>query len=271
MRQAVQSSGMRHAAAGDEPWCQPWGRAQAHMLRSPSPPQPCPTQQDDPKYKAAMKVRNPERRLRAFTSVCQTKRTCEHTGGPQPTYRLEHGTLKIMAEFPKPKDDDDEAMAAMEAVERKQVRKRILRASVLAVVWLGGVGWVGLGWVGGRVGTKCSSMAWECMGHPCRRLWMHQGCTFHSPPPASVRPPPPTAPQEITPEKALEILRRISDDDCRALGFDPRYSRPDFMVLSVLPVPPPPVRPSVQMDSSSRYVWGGGEGGIRWAGVSSPG
>lgn len=72
-----------------------------------------------------MKVRNPEKRLRAFTSVCQTKRTCEHTGGPQPTYRLEHGTLKIMAEFPKPKDDDDEAMAAMEAVERKQVRRAV--------------------------------------------------------------------------------------------------------------------------------------------------
>ena len=65
-------------------------------------------------------------------------------------------------------------------------------------------------------------------------------------------PPLPPLPQEITPEKALEILRRISDDDCRILGFDPRYSRPDWMVLTVLPVPPPPVRPSVQMDASAR-------------------
>jgi DNA-directed RNA polymerase II subunit RPB1 len=63
----------------------------------------------------------------------------------------------------------------------------------------------------------------------------------------------PLAPrQEITPEKALEILKRISDDDCRTLGFDPRYARPDWMILSVLPVPPPPVRPSVQMDASAR-------------------
>ncbi len=73
---------------------------------------------------------------------------------------------------------------------------------------------------------------------------------------------PPSTPQEITPEKALEILRRISEDDCRALGFDPRFSRPDFMILSVLPVPPPPVRPSVQMDSSSRWGRGGGVWGV---------
>jgi DNA-directed RNA polymerase II subunit RPB1 len=60
--------------------------------------------------------------------------------------------------------------------------------------------------------------------------------------------------QEITPEKALEILKRISDEDCRTLGLDPRFSRPDWMILTVLPVPPPPVRPSVQMDSSARWA-----------------
>ena len=44
------------------------------------------------------------------------------------------------------------------------------------------------------------------------------------------------------------------------LGFNPRWARPDWMVLTVLPVPPPPVRPSVMMDSSSRCV-GRGERG----------
>jgi DNA-directed RNA polymerase beta' subunit len=57
---------------------------------------------------------------------------------------------------------------------------------------------------------------------------------------------------QITAEKAHEILKRISDDECRALGFDPAFARPDWMVLTVLPVPPPPVRPSVLMDSSAR-------------------
>lgn len=60
------------------------------------------------------------------------------------------------------------------------------------------------------------------------------------------------AAQEITPEKAHEILRRISDEDCEALGFDVRHTRPDWLVLTVLPVPPPPVRPGVMMDSSAR-------------------
>ena len=58
---------------------------------------------------------------------------------------------------------------------------------------------------------------------------------------------------EITAEKAHEILRRMSDEDCEALGFNVKFSRPDWMILTVLPVPPPPVRPSVMMDSAARY------------------
>ena len=68
-----------------------------------------------------MKVRNPERRLRVFTGICQGKRVCDHTGGPQPSYRLEHGTMKIMAEFPPPKDDDEPMAGQADALERKQV------------------------------------------------------------------------------------------------------------------------------------------------------
>ena len=68
--------------------------------------------------------------------------------------------------------------------------------------------------------------------------------------PAVVRAEPGAA--QITAEKAYEILKRISDEECRALGFDPKNARPDWMVLTVLPVPPPPVRPSVLMDSSAR-------------------
>lgn len=60
--------------------------------------------------------------------------------------------------------------------------------------------------------------------------------------------------QEITAEKAHEILKRISDEDCIALGYNPKYARPDWLVMTVFPVPPPPVRPSVMMDSSARHV-----------------
>ena len=49
-----------------------------------------------------------------------------------------------------------------------------------------------------------------------------------------------------------EILKRVSDDDCRALGFDPVYARPDWFVVTVLAVPPPAVRPSVTFKGSAR-------------------
>jgi hypothetical protein len=52
--------------------------------------------------------------------------------------------------------------------------------------------------------------------------------------------------------QVLSVLKRISDEDCQLLGLDPKYARPDWMILQVLPIPPPPVRPSVMMDTSSR-------------------
>lgn len=50
----------------------------------------------------------------------------------------------------------------------------------------------------------------------------------------------------------LNVLKRISDEDCMLLGLNPKYARPDWMILQVLPIPPPPVRPSVMMDTSAR-------------------
>lgn len=56
----------------------------------------------------------------------------------------------------------------------------------------------------------------------------------------------------LSAEKVLAILKKISDEDCVALGMNPAFSRPDWMVLTILPVPPPPVRPSIMMDSMLR-------------------
>lgn len=50
-------------------------------------------------------------------------------------------------------------------------------------------------------------------------------------------------------EEALAILQRISDHDVRFLGFDPQRNHPAWMILSVLPIPPPQVRPYVQYGS----------------------
>ena len=57
---------------------------------------------------------------------------------------------------------------------------------------------------------------------------------------------------ELTTERVYKILKNISDEDCIAMGLSPDWARPDWMLLTVLPVPPPPVRPSIMMDSTAR-------------------
>ncbi|ERT01986.1 DNA-directed RNA polymerase II subunit RPB1 [Sporothrix schenckii 1099-18] len=54
----------------------------------------------------------------------------------------------------------------------------------------------------------------------------------------------------LTAEMALNIMRRISTSDIRDMGLNVDYARPEWMVVTVLPVPPPPVRPSISMDGT---------------------
>ncbi|TQD85770.1 hypothetical protein C1H46_028686 [Malus baccata] len=56
----------------------------------------------------------------------------------------------------------------------------------------------------------------------------------------------------LTAERVLNVLKRISDEELQLLGFDPDDSRPDWMILQVLLIPPLAVRPSVMMDTSSK-------------------
>jgi DNA-directed RNA polymerase beta' subunit len=53
-------------------------------------------------------------------------------------------------------------------------------------------------------------------------------------------------------EDVLRILRRITDSDAEALGYSPTLNRPEWMICTVLPVPPPSVRPSVRIDTGQR-------------------
>jgi DNA-directed RNA polymerase II subunit RPB1 len=61
-----------------------------------------------------------------------------------------------------------------------------------------------------------------------------------------------TVNMRLTPEIILKIFKRISDEDVTFLGFSPTYSRPEWMICQVLPVPPPAVRPSVKHDAQQR-------------------
>ncbi len=57
---------------------------------------------------------------------------------------------------------------------------------------------------------------------------------------------------KITPKEVRARLERIPDEDVRALQLNPRFGRPEWMVLTVLPVPPVQVRPSITLDSGER-------------------
>ena len=56
----------------------------------------------------------------------------------------------------------------------------------------------------------------------------------------------------LTAERVYEIFKRISDEECELLGMSPKFARPDWMIVTVVPVPPLPVRPAVVMNGSAR-------------------
>lgn len=55
-------------------------------------------------------------------------------------------------------------------------------------------------------------------------------------------------PVSISAEKIHGILSRITDRDCVLLGYDPKYSRPEWMIITIMPICPPSVRPSIRTD-----------------------
>ncbi len=57
---------------------------------------------------------------------------------------------------------------------------------------------------------------------------------------------------KITPKEVRARLERIPDEDVVKLGLNPKFGRPEWMVLTVLPVPPVSVRPSITLESGER-------------------
>jgi DNA-directed RNA polymerase subunit A' len=56
----------------------------------------------------------------------------------------------------------------------------------------------------------------------------------------------------LTPSDIRERLEWITDSDAMLLGMDPKNARPEWMVLTVLPVPPPTMRPSMVLETGIR-------------------
>ena len=53
-------------------------------------------------------------------------------------------------------------------------------------------------------------------------------------------------------EQVKTIFEKITDEDIKYLGFSELWCRPEWLICSVLPVPPPSVRPSVKQGNSQR-------------------
>lgn len=57
---------------------------------------------------------------------------------------------------------------------------------------------------------------------------------------------------EFTAEDVLRIFKRITDEDMDLMGFNPKWNKPEWMICTVLPVPPPAVRPSIIEENGQR-------------------
>ena len=57
---------------------------------------------------------------------------------------------------------------------------------------------------------------------------------------------------KLTASEIRERLERINDEDIYVLGINPEVARPEWLVLTVLPVPPVTVRPSITLDTGER-------------------
>ncbi|EES09829.1 hypothetical protein BDA96_05G145200 [Sorghum bicolor] len=152
--------------------------------------------EDNTKFKQALKIRNPKNRLKRIYDACKTKKVCgegddldvqqqqdtdEHVnrrggcGAQQPIITVDG--VKMLVEFKAPKKKNDDQEQLSELVEPKQI---------------------------------------------------------------------------LSAERVLNVLKNISDKESLLLGLHPKLARPDWMILQVLPIPPPPVRPSVMMGTSSK-------------------
>ncbi|MFC4436333.1 MULTISPECIES: DNA-directed RNA polymerase subunit A' [Natrialbaceae] len=57
---------------------------------------------------------------------------------------------------------------------------------------------------------------------------------------------------KLMPSDIRDWFENIPDEDIEVLGIDPERSRPEWMILTVLPVPPVTARPSITLDNGQR-------------------
>ncbi|KAJ3108015.1 hypothetical protein HDU97_002595 [Phlyctochytrium planicorne] len=59
------------------------------------------------------------------------------------------------------------------------------------------------------------------------------------------------AQEDLSPIVVLNLLKKVSNEDCELFGMDPDIGRPELFLWTALPVPPVCIRPSVGQENSS--------------------
>ncbi|PKK78623.1 DNA-directed RNA polymerase II subunit RPB1 [Rhizophagus irregularis] len=177
------------------------------------------TDDSNAKFSVARKVRDPKRRLRAVWEICKSKMICEKGEDPE-------------------NDPDKASEYGDDYVPNGQSSKPIPQ----------------------RTSTSADDFGLNKVKRP------HGGCGHRQPTIRKdglklymnfkIRDSEEQSGQDtrqiLTPAQVYSIFKKISSEDLHDLGLNEEYARPDWMIITVLPVPPPPVRPSIQMDGTSR-------------------
>ncbi|MFA6887991.1 MAG: DNA-directed RNA polymerase subunit A' [Candidatus Woesearchaeota archaeon] len=58
--------------------------------------------------------------------------------------------------------------------------------------------------------------------------------------------------KRLTPIEIRARMEKISDEDCTVFGVNPLFMRPEWAILTVLPIPPVTMRPSITLESGER-------------------
>jgi DNA-directed RNA polymerase subunit A' len=58
--------------------------------------------------------------------------------------------------------------------------------------------------------------------------------------------------KKLTPKEIRERFEKIPNDDLILVGLDPKVARPEWMILTVFPVPPVNVRPTITLETGER-------------------
>ncbi|MFT4297667.1 MAG: DNA-directed RNA polymerase subunit A', partial [Candidatus Woesearchaeota archaeon] len=58
--------------------------------------------------------------------------------------------------------------------------------------------------------------------------------------------------KRLSPIEIRTRLEKIKDEDCKLFGLNPTFIRPEWMVVTIMPIPPVTMRPSITLESGER-------------------